>query len=201
MKIKSCSSNVYSVLLLAVFIIFSFSGCESTTREICRDETVAIESQFTIRNESSSERNIKLYEVHFYSDRWYDDKPQLVSSKTLNSKSETVMQSSMAVNSASGGIMSFMLTVDDRNYAGWKLADAEKHPNMTASVEEYELGYLYLSPPFPAHLQSKLPPQEDIDGTYPNKAFYTVTITDDAVEFVLAKKINQTGINMGSDSD
>jgi hypothetical protein len=183
----------YYFAAILVFAALVFSGCEPTFTETCGEKIVAIESQFTIKNESSSERNIRLYDVHFHSDGWYYAAPCLVSSKVIDSKSEAVIQLPQSINEGSGGIMSFMLTVDYKNYAGWKLADAEKQPKLALPAEEYELGYLDISQPFPAHLQSKLTPRQYTDGIYPNKAFYTVTITDDAVEFVLEKKINQTG--------
>jgi hypothetical protein len=191
MKIKSYSSSVYTVLLFAVSIIFSFFGCEPNATGGCVPEAVSVESQFTIKNESSSERNIKLYEIHFYSDKWDNETPYLVSSTVLNSKSETTMQSSQAVQPGYGGILSLMLTIDEKRYAGWKLAD--ESPDMKTVADEYGFGYLYVADTFPVPWQSKLSPKEEIDGFDTIKVFYTVTITDDSINFDMTKLINQNG--------
>jgi len=90
-----------------------------------------------------------------------------------------------------GGTISFAIIVDGKRYAGWKQEDV---PETLQTAERFGLGYINVNDPYPALLRTTLTPQERVanDGSFKNWAHYTVTITDDGVDFVLTKVIDYT---------
>jgi hypothetical protein len=106
---------------------------------------------------------------------------------TLNPGKEDELETSIARSSHGKNIISFLLIINDKPYAGWT---ADAVPGDITRVE-YGLGYVSIDTDknFPSLLASTLEPEIRKDGSRKNIALYTVTITDGGVILILDKQI------------
>jgi hypothetical protein len=166
--------------------VISLGGCETPDEEIDYSQII-FKPHFTIKNESSHKQDIELTSI-FINSKGKRLNADWSHSTSLDYSNETELKTTVTCSQNVNIILSFLLVIDGKNYAGWA-ADAV---NLDINIDEYELGYVCNDPDenYPPLLTSKLEAKTREEGIRYNIAFYTVTITDEGVLFVLDKQID-----------
>ncbi|MDR1031248.1 MAG: hypothetical protein LBL76_10310, partial [Treponema sp.] len=147
---------------------------------------IIFEPHFTIKNESSHKQRVELTSVFIDPNGILNT--EWTKSLQLNAGKEDNLKISITCPQNVPIILSFLLVINGKNYAGWAVDSV----NLDINRLEYGLGYVAIEPDgtFPPLLTSTLEPEIRKDGSRDNIAFYTVTITDEGVLFVLDKQID-----------
>jgi len=186
----------------ALLFCFAVMGCPHDPEVVTVPfPGVRLALDLKIINNSTSAKQITTYRVSVFGDKQTVTAYEGTNIMAPGSSREARYGSDLRYED--GGIMSFAIIVDGKRYAGWKQEDV---PEPLQTAERFELGYINVDDPYPALLRTTLTPQERanagdnsfVDAAHTsyhptgNAAYYTVTITDDGVDFVLTKVIDDT---------
>jgi hypothetical protein len=193
------SKNIPVFVLYAGALLF-LAGCQSP-EVVTEDFGNSLEVQVTVKNNTSGTRYIALLPAlgkkENSSYRWAtgtETNGTANAPVNLDAGAEQVLKAGIGTTYSSGdtpignAILSFLLKVDGKEYAGW---DAKYGTSGTITAQGY--GYAVFATGGnnfePAWYSSVNPPQREKTKDDGNPGWltvrYTITITDDGVEFVL----------------
>jgi hypothetical protein len=192
------TAKSYRFFVCGVVFVFLCMGCENPAVAGNLPSRVNFRFQFIIENSAATAKTISLKIANKIDDYW-DIRPE---PRLEGEASPINMQpgesGAMEITNSSGdvdlkNILSFVLTVDDKHYAGW--AESAGNGGLEGIVE-YGLGYMNVMPgeinrydPV-AVLITTLTPKLAETRLYRAyvTALYGVKITDEGVGFVLYKQ-------------